>query len=237
MLSESFHYTGNELELFSEARNWKKYVATLIKPYISGNVLEAGAGIGTNTTLFYTPTVTNWVLLEPDKAFFNVLESLHAAKQLPPHCTVIHGFSSDIKQKETFDTIIYIDVIEHIEKDKEEVERAIRLLKKNGRLIILSPAHNFLMSPFDKAIGHFRRYSKKIMKELVNEQMKKEKIIYADSMGFFASMANKYLLKQEYPTKQQILFWDHRIIPVSKISDRILFNTLGKTVIGIWTKK
>ena len=45
-MNESFTYPGDELVLFQHATNWKKYFSRQIKPYIKGDVLEVGAGIG-----------------------------------------------------------------------------------------------------------------------------------------------------------------------------------------------
>ena len=232
----SYEYIGDELELFSAAKNWKQYVAKLIQPYIKGDVLEAGAGIGTNTLLFFNNKVSSWVLLEPDKKNFTVLQTIVADKKLPANASLFNGFTTDIDETKKFDTILYIDVIEHIEDDKSEITTAINLLKPNGHLIVLSPAHNYLMSPFDKAIGHYRRYSKKMAAALGNEKVAIVKNIYADSIGLFASCANKLLLKQKYPSKKQIHFWDSFMIPISKIIDPLLFHACGKTIITVWRK-
>lgn len=235
MSEASFEYIGNELELFAAAKNWKNYIAELIKPYIKDDVLEAGAGIGTNTNLFFTTEVKSWLLLEPDNNFCDELEKKKKEKLLPFQCTVFNGYTSQLQKK--FDTIIYIDVLEHIEDDKKEMETAAGLLNPGGSLIVLSPAYNFLMSPFDNAIGHYRRYNKEELLSKANESLAKEKIFYADSFGLLTSLANKYLLKQQYPTKKQIAFWDSYIIPISKITDRIIFRLAGRSIIGIWKKK
>lgn len=235
MTEASFEYIGNELELFATAKNWKQYIARLIRPYITGDVLEVGAGIGSNTLLFSTPTVKSWILLEPDKKFCQELEFFIHANSLPAGYAVFNGYTNELTQK--FDTIIYIDVIEHIAEDKKELTTAASLLKKGGSLIVLSPAHNSLMSKFDKAIGHYRRYSKKMLMDISNEQLIIEKIFYTDSLGLMASFANKYLLKQAYPTKKQVAFWDTFIVPVSRLLDKLLFYKAGKTIIAVWTKK
>ena len=235
-MSEAFfEYIGNELELFAAAKNWKNYITKLISPYIKGHVLEAGAGIGSNTLLLINPAVTSWLLLEPDKKFAGTLNNLLQEKKLPSVCSVFNGYTADLNQK--FDTIIYIDVIEHIEDDKKEIDIAAGLLNKDGKLIVLSPAYNNLMSPFDKAIGHYRRYSKKTLLNLSSDTLIIEKIIFADSTGMIASFVNKYFLKQSYPTKKQIAFWDAVLVPISKVVDNILFHKTGKTIIAIWNKK
>lgn len=235
MSGVSFEYIGNELELFAAAKNWKQYVASLIKSFIKGDVLEAGAGIGSNTTIFFTETVNSWLLLEPDKSFSDKLNLLLVENKLPRNCSVFNGYINQLEKK--FDTIIYIDVIEHIENDKAEIATAIELLNPGGHLIVLSPAHQYLMSPFDKAIGHYRRYSKKTILGVTNEQVSIKAIKYIDSVGLFASLTNKILLMQQYPTKKQIHFWDNYIIPVSKLMDRLLMYKAGKTILAVLQKK
>ena len=66
-MSDSFKYQGNELLLFQHAKNWKKYFSSKIKPYIKGNVLEVGAGIGATTLLLNDGTAGKWLMLEPDE--------------------------------------------------------------------------------------------------------------------------------------------------------------------------
>jgi len=231
-----YQYIGNELELFAAATNWKKYVTKLVRPYISGSVLEAGAGIGTNTLYFINDSTTHWLLLEPDDQFSYTLTELVKEKKMPAACEVFKGYTADLATTKQFDCIIYIDVMEHIEQDRSEMESATRLLKTDGFLIVLSPAHQFLMSPFDRAIGHYRRYTKKSLSAIANEQLKLTKMIYTDSIGFFASLANKLLLQQKYPTKKQIHFWDTWMVPLSVVIDKLLFFKAGKTVIGVWKK-
>jgi hypothetical protein len=127
-------------------------------------------------------------------------------------------------------------VIEHISQDSVELQKASRLLKSGGHIIILVPAHNYLFSEFDKSIGHFRRYNKKMLLDRIPNELKKIDLRYLDSVGLFASLANKWVLKQNYPNFKQIKFWDSYIIPVSKLIDALLFYSIGKTVVGVWKK-
>ena len=62
-----FTYVGEELDLFAQARNWKRYWSDQVRPFVTGAVLEVGAGIGTNTRLLDTPGATRWTCLEPDQ--------------------------------------------------------------------------------------------------------------------------------------------------------------------------
>ena len=62
-----FVYVGNELELFAGATIWKSYVHFRLRSYLSGDILEVGAGIGAATGTFYDGTQKGWVCLEPDR--------------------------------------------------------------------------------------------------------------------------------------------------------------------------
>jgi SAM-dependent methyltransferase len=153
------------------------------------------------------------------------------------NCIIRSETIFELASSEKFDTIIYIDVLEHIEDDNKEMKRACELLQPNGHLIILSPAYNFLFSPFDKAIGHYRRYTSKTLKQAMPAELKLVTLNYLDSVGLFASLANKLFLKQTYPSKKQIQTWDRLMIPVSKWMDKIFFHSFGKSILGIWRKE
>ena len=144
---------------------------------------------------------------------------------------------AEMDSTEKFDSIIYIDVLEHIEHDAPEIQAAARHLKENGHLIVLSPAHQFLYTPFDKAIGHYRRYNKKSLSAVIPVELETVKLIYLDSIGAFASLANKIALQQSMPTLKQILLWDKKIVPVSTFLDPLIGYLAGKTIVGIWRKR
>jgi len=229
-------YIGAELEIFAHARNWKSYYGFLLKSYFGQRVLEVGAGLGATTLTLYDQKVIEWICLEPDQSFYELLEKRIREKELPAACKAIHGTLADLDPGDIYDTIIYIDVVEHIENDKAEIQTASRHLNPGGKIIILSPAHQWLFTPFDRAIGHFRRYSRVTLSAIGPADCIEEKIIYLDSAGMLLSLANKLLLQQSMPTVKQILFWDRWIIPISKILDRLLFFRLGKSVVGIWKR-
>ena len=223
-------YIGNELQLFAKATNWKQYYAKYLRPHIKGDVLEVGAGIGGTTAILCDGRQTSWICLEPDTEMVQQME-LVVKKEC---CSIVAGTIDDLPQDSTFDTIMYIDVIEHIEDDKAEILRASQRLKPQGKLIILVPAHQWLFSPFDKEIGHFRRYNKSMLRAIMPSSLQKVSLFYLDSVGMFASMANKWILKQPYPTSDQIHFWDKTMLPISKILDPLIFYSLGKSLIGVW---
>lgn len=246
-------YLGKELELFTEAHNWKRYFGGFLSPYLVGNVLEVGAGIGGTTKSLCDGSQDSWTCLEPDSELSNEIESLLSRGELPSICDVVTGTIEDLPADKLYDAILYIDVIEHIEDDSAEINRAASRLKEGGHLLILVPAHQWLFSPFDEAIGHFRRYTRKSLQSAVSSDrarpvnngadrsspvgtLKRERLLYLDSVGLAASATNKLLLRSSMPSISQVKFWDRMMVPVSRVTDPLSAYAVGKSVLGVWKK-
>jgi 2-polyprenyl-3-methyl-5-hydroxy-6-metoxy-1,4-benzoquinol methylase len=231
-----YAYQGNELDLFQHAVNWKRYYASKLRPYIDGDVLEVGAGLGATSRFLCDGRQRSWTCLEPDAGLAERLAAALQRAPLPTAAQVVHGTLRDLGAASRYDTLLYIDVLEHIEDDADEIRRAATHLRAGGHLVVLSPAHNSLYSPFDEAIGHYRRYSKAQLVAVGDRTLRLEKAFYLDSAGMLASTANRAWLKSSYPTLPQIRFWDSTLVRVSRVLDRLLAYRVGKTVIAVWTR-
>jgi SAM-dependent methyltransferase len=229
-----FKYAGGELDLFAAVHNWKSYWSKQILPFVKGDVLEVGAGIGSNTPFLDPGGNGRWVCLEPDERLAAQLATNHEKAGRGRAREIISGTIQNLDPCWKFDTILYIDVLEHIEDDRKELENAASRLRAGGRIIVLSPAHQWLFTPFDAAIGHFRRYNRPMLRGISPPSLRLERLIYLDSAGLLLSSANLLLLRQSMPTKAQLGIWDRCVIPISRILDRCLFNSAGKSIIGIW---
>jgi SAM-dependent methyltransferase len=232
----AFSYSGNELEAFSAATNWKAYWSSQIAPYIGKNVLELGAGIGATAIALNQRNYDYWLALEPDKIMCERIEAKLIHGEFPSAYKIRHGTSNTLARDELFDTILYIDVLEHIEQDKEELERVSDHLIDGGHIIIVAPAHDFLYTEFDRKIGHYRRYNSKMLRKIIPTDAKIHAMYYLDSVGMLASIANKIFLKSDTPSLPQIKFWDQFMVRISRWVDRILLHRLGKSIICIIKK-
>jgi SAM-dependent methyltransferase len=232
---EPYLYPGAELDLFAHARNWKRYWVSSL-PALRGDVLEVGAGIASNTSLLIGPEVRNWYCLEPDRGLLERLRERIAGDPALARCHAVGGTVADLDPARRFDAVIYIDVLEHIEHDEWELRAAAARLAPGGLLVVLSPAHTWLFTDFDRAIGHCRRYSKASLARLTPPGTTLRRLFYLDAAGLLASAANRVLLKQSMPTPAQIRFWDGVLVPCSRIVDAITFHTIGKSVVGVWAR-
>ncbi|HUC70791.1 MAG TPA: class I SAM-dependent methyltransferase [Stellaceae bacterium] len=232
----SYRYIGAELDLFAAAANWKAYMARRLRPFIGGRVLEVGAGIGGNTVFLHNARVRGWICLEPDPDLAGRIERRLEAHELPPGCRVVTGTTAAVDPGAGVDTILYLDVLEHIAEDGAELARAAQLLSPDGNLVVLAPAHQSLFTPFDAAVGHYRRYNRATLQALTPPGCRLEANLMLDSAGFFASLANRLLLSSSMPSPRQIAVWDKLLVPISRLTDRVTGHRFGRTIVVVWRR-
>ncbi len=222
-------YAGGELGLFAAARHWKAYWQARVRPYVRGRVLEVGGGCGANTPFFETHADA-LVVLEPDAQ-----QAQAIARCVQSPATEVHVGGLAMAQG-VFDTIAYMDVLEHIADDHAELVQAYAKLAPGGVVVVLAPAYMALYSPFDKAVGHFRRYTVATLRALTPPGAEVTAAFYLDSVGCVASYANSLWLRQSLPTARQIQLWDSGMVPLSRLLDRACGYRCGKTVVMVYKK-
>ena len=231
---EDFRYVGSELKLFRKAKNWRSYLCSVLQPFIRGSVLEVGAGIGSMTLCLSQKHHSHWTCLEPDPRLVQELVQTVQEGAFSNLIEIIIGTVADLPQYQLYDSIIYVDVLEHIENDIVELERVIKHLRPNGVLVVVVPAFQWLFSEFDVAIGHFRRYDKRSLRRVKPSHLTEERVFYLDCLGMLASIANRLFLKHSTPSKLAIIIWDIILVRLSRLMDPILGYSIGRSCIGIW---
>ena len=230
-IKKNIDYEGWELGFFDLSKNFRKYQFDLIKEFIFGNVAEIGPGNGIFLK-YYLDYCDNLDLFEPDRNLFSKLNERFS--NFEKINLVNNEFNINTS---TYDVILYLDVLEHIEDYEKEILKAHNALKEDGYLIINVPAFQFLFSDFDKDVGHFKRYSKKDFINLgSNYNLKIIRSNYYDSIGFLLSFLSK-MISSNYKKnfEKKIKLWDS-IIWMSKILDYIICRMFGKSLLIIIKK-
>src|SRR5262249_20336608 len=96
---------------------------------------------------------------------------------------------ADYEQLREFapDSVVFLNVLEHIEDDRAVLRSLWDTVPEGWRIVILVPYNMSLYSPFDKALGHFRRYSKGELEEKMRAAgFEVEKQFYFNKFGVFA---------------------------------------------------
>ena len=162
------------------------------------------------------------------------LAAAAADGSLPPCCQARAGTVRTLPPEARFDAVLYLDVLEHVEDDAAELAAAARVLRPGGVLIVLAPAHAWLYAPFDRAIGHHRRYTRRSLARVAPPELRRLVLRYLDSVGLLASAGNRFLLRRRLPTARDIARWDGLMVPLSRRLDPWLGFRIGKSVLGVW---
>jgi hypothetical protein len=228
-MKKNINYPGWELKYFDKALNFRRYQFSLIKEYICGQVAEVGPGNGVNLNI-YKSLAKKIYLFEPSQIFIKKLKKYKNKK-----IKIINSVFT--KSKNKYNTIIYLDVLEHIKNDSKEIINAYNSLKKNGYLIINVPAFQYLYSKFDEDLMHFKRYSKQDFKKILHMlKIYNYKMLYFDCFGYFFSVLSKIFIKNyKINFGSKILIWN-KLMPLSIFFDRLFFNFFGKSLI-VFIKK
>lgn len=229
-------YQGRELDLFEQAAHWKRYVARHLSPYVRGNVLEVGAGIGATTEALLDGSQTSWTCLEPDEELAERLRARFPGPYRGVPVSVLRGTTEVLPDDVAFDCVLYVDVLEHLDDDTVELRRAATRLAPGGAIVAVSPACPWLYSPFDRHVGHRRRYSGAALLAATPGELRLERVWHLDAAGLLASLANRMWLSQALPSPRQILIWDRWLVPISRALDPVLGYTAGRSIASIWRR-
>jgi SAM-dependent methyltransferase len=234
MVEESLAQTAT-LNQLAELDRYNHWIYEHISHALGQRVLEVGSGTG-NITRFLCSEGREVMATDIVPRYRNELERLFSK-----HSNVRVG-KFDLTAKapdafiaEPFDSIVCLNVLEHIEDDLFALSQMRDSLAPGGRLALLVPAHRLLYGEFDRALGHFRRYEKR---ELTG---KLEKAGFAvRELRFFSLVAalpwliNGRLLKRDYiPTGQANLA--NLLVPLLKL-ERLIGPPCGLSLIAIAQK-
>lgn len=137
------------------------------------------------------------------------------------------------------DTVMCLNVLEHIEEDVEVLEKSFSLLKRQrGRLILLVPAFKALYGRMDRLGGHFRRYNKKeLVEKLKGTGFHIERMFYFNSLGVAAWPLSNLLIKPKGINDSSIslsfLFYDRVVVPILDKIEGLAEPLFGQSIIAI----
>jgi SAM-dependent methyltransferase len=186
-------------------------------PYISGSVAEVGAGVGNLSKLILEANINSLTAFEPSGNMYPLLmEALGADKR----AKAINGFFGQEQASGNFDSVLYVNVLEHIEDDASELARVRTALTAEGHLLIFVPALPCLYSELDRQVGHFRRYTKKSLVALTQRAgFSIVKARYFDVAGIIPWYINFTLLKNTI-SGGSVSLYDRLVVPPNACNRR-----------------
>ncbi len=212
-------YGSEILARLNRAPRFTRWMADTIRPYVGERVLEIGAGIGNLTANLVPRAKYHASDINP-----HYLDRLATLKQTRPYLQVHYTDASaaETYPAEQFDTVICMNVVEHLANDVEALSNIRRSLDKNGRAIVLVPNGPRLFGSLDKVLGHYRRYTQEqLVQACQNAGFTVERVLKFNRLGTPGWWLNGRILK-----KETFGFWQIKLlnflVPFVRPIDRFL---------------
>jgi SAM-dependent methyltransferase len=228
------------LQNLSTARRLNRWMFESIRPFVKGNILEIGSGIGNISECFVQGRIPLSLsdmneeycrrLREKFSGEASVKDVLRIDLADKTFSTTYAGIAG------SFDTVYALNVIEHIVDDRLAVANCKALLAPGGQLILLVPVYPALFSRFDRELGHYRRYTRRSLEKLLSTDFDMAKTWYFNAAGLPGWFLFGSVLRRKVITKGQLAVYD-RLVPLFRSLDAILGHRVGLSVIAVAGRK
>ena len=209
------------LMLMAKADRFNTWMADAIRPFVGERVLEIGAGVGALTKKLlprqsYTSTDINPFHLEITRRLTENRPCLEVSY------LDLNDISQFTQAGRSFDTVICVNVIEHLEDDLGAMGNISRLLEPGGRAVVLVPRGQAFFGTLDEMVGHKRRYSHKRLVSLARKTgLTVERIIPYNRVSTVFWVLNGRILKKRSLGEFQVHAMDF-LTPVFRRIDRFI---------------
>lgn len=226
----------HDLEIMSRAGNYRAWIFSHFSRHIGQRIVEIGAGIGNFTRLFSDRELV--IAVDTHEACIAYLQ-----KRFSDDNNIV-SLKGDIADTELLklsaykpDTVVCINVLEHVQDDMAALSNMFHMLGHGGRLALLVPAYQFLYGSIDRVVGHHRRYDKKeLQNKLAGAGFAVEDLFYMNSLGVFGWFLNNRILKKDNESVPQVMAFDKLIVPWLRYAENISRPPFGLSLVAIAKK-
>jgi SAM-dependent methyltransferase len=228
-----FDYSGTELAALAAAVNYREWILSRFERYLGSSIAEVGAGIGSFSKLLLRTSPQRLYAFEPSRNNYPLLVENVRHDQ---RAILINDAFKPHHVPDGVESIVYLNVLEHIPQDLVELKTANEALRPGGRLIVFSPALSWLYSDFDREVGHFRRYTRPGIVALARDAGFRVLLAeYFDIAGVLPWYLSFVLLKNR-PTARTVALYDKLVVPPMRVVENLLPPPLGKNVVLVAVK-
>jgi SAM-dependent methyltransferase len=235
-VSTTSDYTLRDQLRMSKAVNYFQWQGRLATAQLGRRVVEVGCGIGNFTRLLADRERVIGIDIEP------VVIEEHQ-RRFAAHSN-IRSLVLDVLEPEFLslaaeepDSIVCLNVLEHIPDDLATLRQFAAVLPRGGRVVLMVPAFMALYGPIDKHLGHYRRYTCASLKETAAQAgFAARELRYMNAVGFFGWWFNAKVLKRQEQSDGQIGLFDQRIVPVAEKLEGAFAPPFGQSVFAVLEK-
>lgn len=217
------------------ARGYNHWVFESINPFLGKRLLETGAAIG-NMTQLLSPGRELFIAVDCNSKYVEIAKHNW---QGPSHVQFLEYDVTDAKirnlQKFNFDSVVSLNLLEHLEQEEAALNNFNELLSPHGSLVVMVPAFPCIYGEMDRADNHYRRYTKGEIERIMS--INGFNIVcsrYFNIFGFFAWFINGRVFKHAIVRADNIFLYE-TLIPLFKRIEKIRLP-LGQSIICVGRK-
>jgi SAM-dependent methyltransferase len=235
MSGTGFIYPSDELEALAGARNYYRWIISRFEPYLGPRVVEVGAGIGTfSEYLLGVPGVERLTAIEPAANTFPLLEAKLAGN---PRAHALKGFLDEFASQLSADSLVAVNVLEHVQKDEEFLRLAWRIVVPGGTLMLFVPAVPAIFGTLDTAFEHFRRYTRPGLGQTLEKTgWVIERMSYMNFPGIIPWLIAGRLLRWRSISPRSARFYDRFVMPPTARIEEMIEMPIGQSLLAIARK-
>jgi SAM-dependent methyltransferase len=240
-MAEALAYAGRDLESMSFARNYHRWILDLFAPHLGRRVVEVGAGTGSFSELLLARAPESLTLVEPSREMHRLLVArvgrLPTAARVRIHNDTFARVARRLAEEERPDSVIYVNVLEHIADDEAELRLVSDVLAPGGRAFVFVPALQWLYGSFDRQVGHRRRYTRRGLEAKCGRAgFRVVKSAYFDAAGVLPWWLKYRVLRSEKMEPAAVKFYDRACVPVLRRVEALAPPPVGKNVLLVAEK-
>ena len=227
-------YAADDLAVMREARRYGAHVFGLLEPWVGARVLEVGVGIGTMSRRL-VEAADEVVGIEPNPNCAALAKEEMAGH---PRCSLRTCHFEDCDPAELashrFDTIVCVNVLEHVADDVGALRTFREILVPGGRVLLYVPAVQAAYGPLDAELGHHRRYSKRMLAHALDAAgLTCLALRYANPIGLLGWMFNAHVIRSRAHSLGQVKIFETLIAPWALPLERIVAPPIGASLMAI----
>jgi len=220
-----------------EAQNYHRWILRYFRPYLGKRIFEYGAGTGNFASIVIataTATDTEFFLFEPAANLFPILQRRFAGNPRIHLCNdSARGSTGGVSP----DTVLMVNVLEHVADDKECLREIFSMLPTGGHLLLFVPAVPGIYGTLDRAFEHYRRYLKEGLSNLlVDSGFRALEMRYFNFVGVAAWFYSGRILKRTAVPASDVRFYDRWIVPSVSWIEGMLEPPLGQSLLAVAEK-
>ncbi len=234
--STTAEYTLLDQQLMQKAERYFAWQAGMALEHVGQRIIEVGCGTG-NFTRHMLDRERIMGLDVVDDCVTHLRERLGNPANVETRILDVQDPAFLQLRDFRADTVVCLNVLEHIGDDKLALQHMREVLQPGGRANFLLPASEALYGPIDEKLGHFRRYSKGNWRALAQSTGFEVDIARNFNFpGFFGWWANSKIFKREHQSASQIEFFDSKVVPVISRVERWIEPPLGQSIFTVLRK-